>query len=106
MEGYVIILIAVGVAVTTAIAGAATDIRYWRLAATGIVAGLLLWLAMGIVIFRGPDNPDLGEAGWTIVVGVVIAIWVGAWVIGAGVGRLLRGARRGGQQDGRLSSPS
>ena len=90
MEGYAIILIAVALALVTAIAGALTDIRYGRLAGVGLVIGLVLWLVMAVIIFRGPDNTDLGETSWTIVVGVVIAIWVGAWIGGAAVGRLVR----------------
>ena len=93
MEGYVIVVIAVALAGATAFVGAVTDVRFGRLAAAGIAAGLVLWFVMAVVIFRGPDNPDLGEGGWTIVVGAVIAMWVGGWVVGAGLGRLLRRTR-------------
>lgn len=106
MEGHAIILIAAALALATGTAGAVTSVRYTWLAGAGIVVGLLLWLVMAVVIFRGPDNPDLGETGWTIVVGVVIAIWVGAWVVGAAAGRVLRRARRAERKNRRLSAPS
>ena len=91
---HVVILIAVVVGVLAAVAGAATNVSYARSAAGGIAIGLLLWVVAGISIFRGPDNPDLGEVGWTVVAGIAIGIWVGAWLVGAAAGRLLRGSLR------------
>ncbi len=98
MASHVIILIAVALAAVTAVVAAATRITFGRLAGVGIAAGVLLWLVMAVIIFRGPDNPDLGELGWTIVVGVVIAIWVAGWIVGAAGGHWLSRTRaRNGQ---------
>ena len=89
-EGQLFFLITFGVFTAALFAGALVPTPYKRLASIGAGLGLLLWLVMAIGIYRGPDNPDLGETGWTIVIGGVIAIFVGAWLAGAAAGRLLR----------------
>ena len=63
---------------------------YRQLAAVGSILGLASWGFLAIVIFRGPDNPDLGETGWTIFVGFHIVILLGVWLLGAATGRVLR----------------
>ena len=91
MEGYVFfILIPLGIGMATALVAALTEITSGLLAKIGVGAGVLVWLVLAITIFRGPDNPELGETGWTILVGLVIATWVGAWLVAIAAGRLLR----------------
>jgi hypothetical protein len=96
-----VILIALALAVASAVAGALTRTTYARLFAFGVGTGLLVWLAGAILIFRGPDYDPrgIGEPGWTMVAGLVVAIWVGAWLAGAGAGRLLHGVLRERQHD-------
>jgi hypothetical protein len=89
----VVILIGVGVCVAAALLGLFSAMTYSRVAAIGFALGLLFWGVMAIVIFRGPENPELGEAGWTLVVGLYVGLYVLAWLVGAAVGRALRGLR-------------
>lgn len=88
--GNALVLSGLGVGVVAALLGALTSVAYERLAAIGIGLGLLFWGIEAIVIFREPDNPDLGETGWTMVVGVLAGIYVAAWLAGAAVGRAFR----------------
>jgi hypothetical protein len=91
----VLLLIGVGVFVVATLLGTLAPISYTWIGVVGVALGLGLWVAAAITIFRGPDNPDLGEDGWTIVVGILLALYVGAWLLGAAVGRALRGRRTG-----------
>jgi len=86
----VVVLIGVGVFLAAALLGALSGLSYGWVAMLGIVLGLGLWIAAAIMIFRGPDNPDFGEGGWTMVVGVLLSLYAGVWLIGAAVGRELR----------------
>jgi hypothetical protein len=86
----VLLLIGVGVFVAAALFSALSGLSYPWVGMIGVVLGLGLWIAAAIVIFRGPDNPDLGEGGWTMVVGVLLALYVGVWLLGSAVGRVLR----------------
>jgi hypothetical protein len=87
----VLLLVGVGVFVVATLLGTLSRIAYAWIAIIGVVLGLALWVTAAIMIFRGPDNPDLGEDGWTIVVGIVLGAYVGAWLLGAAAGRALRG---------------
>ncbi len=88
-----IVAIGVGVFVVAMLLGALSRMSFRRIATIGIVLGLVFWGAEAILIFRGPDNPDLGETGWTIVVGILAAIYVVSWLVGAALGRVFRGRR-------------
>jgi hypothetical protein len=82
--------VSVGVFVAAVLLSALSGLSYPRVGMIGVVLGLGLWIANAIVIFRGPDNPDLGEGGWTVLVGVLLALYVGVWLLGSAVGRALR----------------
>jgi predicted Kef-type K+ transport protein len=86
------LLIGVGVFVVATLLGTLTEIPYAWIGAVGVVLGLGLWAAAAIALFRGPDNNrDLGEEGWTIAVGILLAFYVVVWLLGAAVGRGFRG---------------
>jgi hypothetical protein len=95
MEGAVVfnflLLIGAVVFVVATLLGTLPRISYMWSAAVGVFVGLGLWVAAAIAIYRGPDNPDFGEDGWTIVVGVLLGMYVVVWLLGAAVGRALRG---------------
>jgi hypothetical protein len=86
-------LVCVGIAVAGAAAAALIPTTSTRLATIGAVLALATWAAFGIVIYRGPDNPDLGEFGWTIMAGFFCVGFLAAWMIGVIVGCLLRRPR-------------
>jgi hypothetical protein len=88
---HLLLLAGVGVFAVAALLGTLSRLRYAWIATVGVLLGLGLWVAAAIMIFRGPDNPDFGEDGWTIVVGILLALYVAAWLVGAAVGRGLRG---------------
>lgn len=71
-------------------AGALTAFTYKQVAAAGAGIALAVWGIVAIGIFRGPDNPELGELGWTIFFGFAIAVPLVAWLIGARAGRAVR----------------
>ncbi len=89
-EGTVLVLIIVAAGAAALLAALLLPVTFPRLGAVGTALGLAFWIAMAIVIYRGPDNPDLGEDGWTIVVGIYTGILVAAWWAGAGLGCVLR----------------
>lgn len=93
--GFGTVLVLVGVAAfAVALVATALTGRWRRVTLIGVVLGVVVWTAEAINIFRGPDNPDLGEFGWTVVAGVVIGGWVAAWLLGTLVGAAVAGRRR------------
>jgi hypothetical protein len=85
------LLIGIGVFVIATLVGALARVRYSWIGIVGAVLGLGFWAIMAVIIYRGPDNPDLGERGWTIAAGGLAGLYVAAWLIGAAAGRALRG---------------
>lgn len=84
------LLISIGVFVIATLVGALSRIRYVWIGIVGVVLGLGFWAIMAVIIYRGPDNPDLGERGWTIAAGGLAALFVAAWLVGVAAGRALR----------------
>jgi uncharacterized membrane protein len=94
MTGFVLVCIAVAL---VALGGAALiPTTFARLTAVGAVLALVHWGFWAVVIYRGPDNPDLGEFGWTVFMGIVSAVFFAAWILGLAVGHALRRSRSAG----------
>ena len=91
-EGTLIVLIACGSFVAAFVAGAVLPRQSAKVLLAGVVLGSLTWLAVAIVIFRGPDNPDYGELGWTMLAAGIIGLFVGSWTVGTAAGAFLRAA--------------
>jgi hypothetical protein len=93
MSAIGLVLVCIGIAGAAALAAVFTPTARERLATVGAVLAALTWAVLGMMIYRGPDDGDLTELGWTVMAGVLCAGFLAAWMIGLSVGRLVRGAR-------------
>jgi hypothetical protein len=71
-----------------------TDVRYWRLAVAAVAVGLLWWL-ITVAAIRSEPEGELGRSGGIFLSFIIVAAVVAAWLVAAGLGRLVRYVVRG-----------